>query len=90
MMEFTSRDFIYSLFLHGGLLILITMLNPFTVHMRTDFESVAVNILEMPLGDPTLIKAEMPEISIPQALVEDEIAIMRSKGSKVKPPTIVG
>jgi TonB family protein len=90
MMEFTSRDFIYSLFLHGGLLILITLLNPFMVQMRTDFESVAVNIIEMPpLGDPTLIKAQMPEISIPQALTADEIAIpIETPESRTEPEEI--
>jgi protein TonB len=79
-MGITSRDFVYSVFLHLGLLLTITMLNPFSIGGRPDFDSVAVNIITMPpLGNPELIKGEMPEISIPQATVEDEAVIPIAK-----------
>jgi TonB family protein len=79
-MDITSRDFIYSVLLHAGLLILITMLNPFAMRMARDFESVAVNIITMPpIGDPALIKASMPEITIPQATIDDEAIVPISK-----------
>jgi len=75
-MGITSRDLFYSILLHIGLLLLITMLNPFVTGMRSDFDSVAVNIISMPpLGDPELIKGSMPEIAIPQATMEEEAII---------------
>jgi len=55
---------------------MITMLNPFSIRGRTDFDSVAVNIITLPpLGNPDLIKGSMPEISIPQATVDEEAVI---------------
>ncbi len=79
-MGITSRDFIYSLVLHVGLLLTITMLNPFAIGLRPDMESVAVNIISMPpLGDPELIKGSMPDIVIPQATIEDIAEIPISK-----------
>ena len=89
-MGITSRDFIYSLALHIGLLLMITMLNPFAIGIRPDMDSVAVNIISMPpLGDPELIKGQMPEISIPQATIEDiaEIPITNPE-SKTKPKPV--
>jgi TonB family protein len=79
-MGITSRDFVYSVILHFGLLLTITMLNPFSIGRQPDFDSVAVNIITMPpLGNPDLIKGAMPEVSIPQATVEDEAVIPISK-----------
>lgn len=79
-MGITSRDFIYSVILHVGLLLTITMLNPFTLNMVSDFDSVAVNIISMPpLGNPDLIKGSMPEIAIPEATIEDLAVIPISK-----------
>ena len=74
-MEISIRDLFYSAILHVGLILLLTLLNPFMVVMRPDFEAVSVNIIELPpLGMEELIKGEMPEVSIPQALYEEEIA----------------
>ncbi len=74
-MEISARDIFYSVLLHVGLLFFMTLLNPFAVVMNRDFDSVAVNIIELPpLGRPELIKAEIPEVSIPQAVYEEQIA----------------
>jgi TonB family protein len=74
-MGISIRDLFYSIILHAGLLLLLTFLNPFMVSMRPDFEAVSVNIIEFPpLGMEELARGDMPEISIPQALSEDEIA----------------
>jgi TonB family protein len=74
-MEITSKDFLYSVFLHFGLVLIVTLLNPFTAIVRPDFEYAAVNIIELPpLGDPALIKGEMPEITIPEAVFKEEVA----------------
>ncbi|MEE9443426.1 MAG: TonB family protein [candidate division Zixibacteria bacterium] len=56
---------------------IVSFMNPFKVLMKPDFESVGVNIIEMPpLGSPELIQPDkMPEISIPEAMVEEEIAV---------------
>jgi len=79
-MGITSRDLVYSIMLHVGLLLMITMLNPFSIRGRSDFDSVAVNIISFPpLGNPELIKSSMPEISIPQATYEEEAVIPISK-----------
>lgn len=74
-MGISARDIFYSVILHLGLLMTLTMLNPFKVVMRPDFESVSVNIIELPpLGKPEFINADKPEVAIPQALEEEEIA----------------
>lgn len=76
MVGITSRDLFYSVLLHIGLIMVITMINPFTVHMRRDFDSVAVNLISMPpLGNPELVKGSMPEITIPRATFEEEAEI---------------
>lgn len=75
-MDLTSRDYIVSLILHIGFFIIIALMNPFKIKTHHDFESVAVNVISMPpLGNPELIKEEMPEIAIPQAMVDDDIAV---------------
>ncbi len=75
-MDLTSRDYIVSLILHVGFFVIIALMNPFKIKMHQDFESIAVNVISMPpLGNPELIKAEMPEIAIPQAMVDDDIAV---------------
>ncbi len=77
MIDIRSKDFLYSLALHATLILAITMINPFAIRPSHDFDSIAVNIISMPpLGDPALIEGgEMPEISIPQAIAEEEVAI---------------
>ncbi|MFH1700978.1 MAG: TonB family protein [Candidatus Zixiibacteriota bacterium] len=73
---------------------MITIMNPFKVLMKPDFDSVGVNIIEMPpLGSPELIQPDkMPEISIPEALVEEDIAVpistpeTREKPVEIKKP----
>lgn len=76
MIAIRSKDFLYSLALHIALILMVTMLNPFVVRPRHDFDSVAVNVITMPpLGDAALIEGGMPEISIPEAIVQEEIAI---------------
>lgn len=76
-MEITKRDIFYSLLFHAGLLAMLTLLNPFNVMSRPDFESIGVNIIEMPpLGNPELIQgAQTPEIVIPEAIEPEEEAI---------------
>lgn len=76
-MDFTARDILYSLIFHVGLIMMVSIMNPFNVLMKPDFDSVGVNIIEMPpLGSPELIQPDnMPEISIPEAMVEEEIAV---------------
>lgn len=75
-MDLTSRDYIFSLILHVGFLVIIALMNPFKIKTHQDFESIAVNVISMPpLGNPELIKTEMPEIAIPTAIVEDDVAI---------------
>ena len=56
---------------------MVTMLNPFVVRPSRDFESIGVNIISLPpLGNPDLVEGgKMPEIAIPQAMVEEEVAI---------------
>jgi TonB family protein len=79
-MGISYRDLVYSILLHAGLLIMITMLNPFSMNLSRDFDSVAVNIISMPpLGDPELIKGSAPEISIPQATLDEPADIPISK-----------
>lgn len=75
-MEITKRDIFFSLLFHVGLLISLTLLNPFKV-VHQDFDSVGVNIIEIPpLGNPDLIKgAETPKITIPEAIEPEEEAI---------------
>ncbi|MEZ5358634.1 MAG: energy transducer TonB [Candidatus Zixiibacteriota bacterium] len=75
-MEITKRDIFFSLLFHIGLLASLTLLNPFKV-VHQDFESIGLNIIEMPpLGNPELIQgAETPEIVIPEALEPEEEAI---------------
>lgn len=77
MIAISKRDLFYSIILHGGLILMVTMMNPFVVHPSHDLESIGVNIISLPpLGNPDLIQGgKMPEVSIPQALVEDEVAI---------------
>ncbi len=77
MISISKRDLFYSVVLHGGLILMVTMLNPFVVRPGQDLESIGVNIISMPpLGDPALVQGgQMPEVSIPQALVEDEVAV---------------
>ena len=62
-MEFSTRDLFISVIFHAVLLFAITVLNPFKVVLKPDFESVGVNIIEMPpLGEPELIQPdEMPD-----------------------------
>lgn len=75
-MVVSLKDLTFSIVLHVGLILIITVMNPFTISMAPDFESIGINIIEAPpLGEPELIKAEMPEIPIPQALVEEDISI---------------
>lgn len=76
-MGMTKRDIFFSLIFHFGILLSLTLLNPFNVLSRPDFESVGVNIISMPpLGNPDLIKGDqMPEVKIPEAIVEEEAAI---------------
>jgi TonB family protein len=77
MISISSRDLFFSVILHGTLILMVTVLNPFVVRSSHDLESIGVNIISMPpLGNPDLVKGgEMPEIAIPQALVQDEVAI---------------
>jgi outer membrane biosynthesis protein TonB len=77
MIAIRSKDFLYSVALHAALILAITMINPFAIRPSHDLDSIAVNIISMPpLGDPALIEGgDMAEISIPQAVVEENIAI---------------
>ena len=75
MIPISSRDFVYSVILHAGLILMITMLNPFVVRSRHDLESIAVNIITLPpLGDPTLAKGGVKAV-VPQKTVADEAAV---------------
>ena len=75
-MEVTGKDLFYSIILHVGLIMMLSVLNPFSVLVKPDFEAVAVNIISLPpMGDPAKIVEEMPEITIPQATFEEEAAI---------------
>lgn len=75
-MVVSFKDITLSIILHLGLILIITVMNPFTISMTPDFESIGINIIEMPpLGEPELIAEEMPEISIPRAVVEEDISI---------------
>jgi outer membrane biosynthesis protein TonB len=77
MIAISKRDLFYSVILHGGLILMVTAMNPFVVRPSHDLESIGVNIISLPpLGNPDLVQGgKMPEIAIPQALVEDEVAI---------------
>jgi len=89
-MGISYRDLVYSVLLHVGLLVMITMLNPFAMNIGRDFDSVAVNIISMPpLGEPELIKESAPEVAIPQATFEEPAEIPISKPeSKTEKKTI--
>jgi len=80
-MEFSGKDLFFSVILHLGLILMLTAFNPFSVAMRPSFDAVTVNLISPPpLGDPELIKGnEIPEVTIPQAIVEDEAYIPLSK-----------
>lgn len=83
-MEFTGKDIFYSILLHVGLIMMLTILNPFRVIVRHDFEAVAVNIITLPpMGDPALRTEEAPEITIPQATFDEPEAI------PVSPPEMI-
>jgi len=85
-MGITARDLFYSSLLHLAFLMALVFLNPFKVISR-NLETIAVNIISMPpLGDPALIKAQMPEVSIPEAIVQEEVAIpIATPESRTKP-----
>ncbi|MCK5125072.1 MAG: TonB C-terminal domain-containing protein [candidate division Zixibacteria bacterium] len=75
-MEMTKRDILFSLVFHVGILLTLTLLNPFNVISRPSFESVSLNIIEIPLGNPDLIPEKvMPKIEIPEAMAEEEASI---------------
>jgi len=83
-MEFTSRDIFFSVLLHIALLAALTLINPFKVSLHPDFDSATVNLVTMPpLGNPELIKADMPPIAIPQATMEDEVSVPLSTPESV-------
>ncbi len=90
-MEITKRDIFFSLFFHVGLLLILTLLNPFNVLNRPDFDSIGVNIIEMPpLGSPDLVIPEkVPEVVIPEALEVEEAAIpLETPESREEPKEI--
>lgn len=85
MTAVAPKDFLFSLLLHAGLILGITMLNPFTVTTHPKFESVAVNIISLPpLGNPDLIKSGVQKISIPQQTAKEQKAVPLPIPSKTK------
>jgi hypothetical protein len=83
MIGIGSRDLVYSVTLHVGLIMLVTMLQPFTVAMRRDFDAVAVNVITLPpLGD---VKAKGQAAAAAAEAVKDKsvpIATPESKKTK--------
>ena len=94
-MEVSSRDIAYSVLLHFSLIMLVTLVNPFSIHIRRDFESVAVSIISLPpAGDPALLKGNLQtpaqakakeEVAVPIAKAETKPAAKKPDKAKSKP-----
>jgi TonB family protein len=88
-MQLGKRDLVYSVALHIGLLLAVTMVNPFTIRPRLDTDIVSVNIVTMPpLGKAEPV-AQPEEVVIPQAVAEEPEAIPISEPeSKTEPAKV--
>lgn len=86
MMEITGRDLTFSVGLHIGLIMLVLLLNPFTIALHPKMDAIAVNIITMPpLGNPDLLKNKTKEIIIPKPAGEDQAAVpLKTPESAVK------
>jgi TonB family protein len=88
-MELAKRDIIYSVVLHVGLLLAITMVNPFTMKPRQDLDVVSVNVITMPPVGSSEPAPKEKEIAIPQAVTEEPEAIPISEPqSETKPAKV--
>ncbi len=86
-MDISLKDITISVIVHILIIAMISLLNPFAVVHRPDLDAVRVNLIEMPpLGSPDVAPLEAPEITIPQATIEDiaEMPISMPESRKEK------